>query len=220
MSIRCLIISRTSLANCVRRRRKQPILQGAVTNFIGTSCQILHVSLVTSSYSICFREDSVLSKTGTSLIRTLRSVPFGVRIKEIRLYYIKENYWKKHLADSRKKMINANNNACFETPVTAVTFSTEKLLFINNSPKLLRPPRKIPLYKATPESLSNWLLFDIPASPRNFRCPPWGLWIFSATTHYTYQREAVEWKKSFKILQSKEPCYENDKQSSDWLLIQ
>ena len=117
-------------------------------------------------------------------------------------------------------MINANNNACFETPVTAVTFSTEKLLFINNSSKLLRPPRKIPLYKATPESLSNWLLFDIPASPRNFRCPPWGLWIFSATTHYTYQREAVEWKKSFKILQAKEPCYENDKQSSHWLLIQ
>ena len=31
-------------------------------------------------------------------------------------------------------MINANNNACFETPVTAVTFSTEKLLFINNPP--------------------------------------------------------------------------------------
>ena len=50
MSIRCLIISRTSLANCVRRRRNQPILQGAVTNFIGTSCQILHIPLVTSSY--------------------------------------------------------------------------------------------------------------------------------------------------------------------------
>ena len=47
-----------------------------------------------------------------------------------------------------------------------------------------------------------------------------GLWIFSATTHYTCQREAVEWKKSFKILQTKEPCYENDKQSSHWLLIQ
>ena len=37
MLIRCLIISRTSLANCVRRRRKQRILQGAVTNFIGTA---------------------------------------------------------------------------------------------------------------------------------------------------------------------------------------
>ena len=72
-------------------------------------------------------------------------------------------------------MINAKNNACFETPVTAVTFSTEKLLFIDNSPILLRPPRKRPLYKATPESLSNLLLFDIPASPRNFRCPPWGV---------------------------------------------
>ena len=35
MLIRCLIISRTSLANCVRPRRTQPILQGAVTNFIG-----------------------------------------------------------------------------------------------------------------------------------------------------------------------------------------
>ena len=50
MLIRCLIISRTSLANCVRRRRTQPILQGAVTNFMGTFCQILHIPLVTPSY--------------------------------------------------------------------------------------------------------------------------------------------------------------------------
>ena len=146
--------------------------------------------------------------------------PFGVRIKEIRLYCIKENYWKKHLADPRKMMINANNNVCFETPVTAVTFSTEKLLFINNSPILLRPPRKRSLYKATPESLSNWLLFDIPASPRNFRCPPWGVMdIFcNYTLHLPKGGRRV--KKSFKILQAKEPCYENDKQSSHWLLIQ
>ena len=44
--IRCLIISRTSLGNCVRRKRTQPILQGAVTNFIGTLCRILHIPLV------------------------------------------------------------------------------------------------------------------------------------------------------------------------------
>ena len=38
-----------------------------------------------------------------------------------------------------------------------------------------------------------------------------GLWIFSGTTHYTYQREAVDGKKSFKILQAKQPCYKKDK---------
>ena len=53
-----------------------------------------------------------LSNTDTSLC------PLGARIKEIRLYCIKENYWKKHLADPRKKIINANYNACFRTPVT------------------------------------------------------------------------------------------------------
>ena len=36
--------------------------------------------------------------------------------------------------------------------------------------------------------------------------------IFS--THYTYQREAVEGKKSFKILQAKQPCYKKYKLKS------
>jgi len=42
-------------------------------------------------------------------------------------------------------MINANNNTWFETPVTVkwlIACATEKLLFINNSPILLRQVEK------------------------------------------------------------------------------
>ena len=65
--------------------------------------------------------------------------------------------------------------------------STEKLLFINNSPILLNPLEKL---CKQPTPLGNCLLLD--PSPRNYRCPPWGgegeggggvCGIFSETTH-------------------------------------
>ena len=63
--------------------------------------------------------------------------------------------------------------------------STEKLLFINNSPILLSPLEKL---CKQPTSLGNCLVLDPPA-PRNYRCPPWGggvdvCGIFSETTHF------------------------------------
>ena len=49
-----------------------------------------------------------------------------------------------------------NNNNCFETPVPVkylIACTTEKLLFINNSQILLRPPGKKPLQGPPPRKL-------------------------------------------------------------------
>ena len=72
-----------------------------------------------------------------------------------------------------------------------LTFDIYILIFI------FSPGKKLCKQPLTPSEIAS---FWTP-SPRNFRCPSWGLWIFSGTTHYTQQREAIDEKKSFKILQ-------------------
>ena len=56
----------------------------------------------------------------TSLKRTLQfALSLSVSVlKRFDCIVLKKTIEKMHLADPRKKMINANNNGCFETPVT------------------------------------------------------------------------------------------------------
>ena len=67
-----------------------------------------------------------------------------------------------------------------------MAFSTEKLLFINNSPILFSPLEKL---CKQPTPLGNCLLLD-PPPLGIFRCPRWGgggggvCGIFSGTTHF------------------------------------
>ena len=72
-------------------------------------------------------------------------------------------------------MINANNNTWFETPVTVkwlIAFSTEKLLFINNSPILLRQVEKTSVSNPPPPP---WKLPHFgPSLPSEFPLPSEG----------------------------------------------
>ena len=79
---------------------------------------------------------------------------------------------------------------------------------------LLRPPRKnLCEQPPTPLEIASFLTSPSPLgiSVALRR----GLWIFFGTTHYTCQREAVEGRKSVKILQAKQPCYKKYYHKSD-----
>ena len=97
-------------------------------------------------------------------------------------------------------MINANNNTCFETPVTVkwlIVCSTEKQLCINNSSILLKSPGKKTSLR-NPHPLGNCLLLVAPF-PSEFPLPSvegggGGECILSGTTQWkSGQVEGTFW---------------------------
>ena len=82
-----------------------------------SDCAIVHSmsSVIDNQYGL---ESDVIILT--SLKRTLQfALSLSVSVlKRFDCIVLKKTIEKMHLADPRKKMINANNNGCFETPVT------------------------------------------------------------------------------------------------------
>ena len=82
--------------------------------------------------------------------------------------------------------MNQNNNFLFETLINSkitdsllinLTWSPGKKKDFRGPPP---PPWKLPPFG--------------PRSPLNFRCPPWGVWIFSVTTYYGIQSHLLAQK--------------------------